>query len=184
MSDINDVLENLLKHDQDFSESKFKSKVENTFVQIKLSIVTGKIDKIDHFVNDEVYDKLKEIVQENINNNRIQIYDELNVAEVQILNIEELDDCFNIQVRVHSKALDYFIDKNTKKYLSGNNTSRTDRYTEITFTKAKDAKSFKVNRKCPSCGANIDVNSNGKCSYCHRIFNLEKYDWIITKMEL
>ena len=50
------TLENLLKEDSDFSESKFKSKVENEFVQIKLSIVTGKTEKIKHFVNDETFD--------------------------------------------------------------------------------------------------------------------------------
>ena len=35
------VLENLLMQDSEFSESKFKSKVENEFVQIRLSMVTG-----------------------------------------------------------------------------------------------------------------------------------------------
>ena len=39
-------------------------------------------------------------------------------------------------------------------------------------------------RKCPTCGAIVDVNKNGKCEYCHTIFNLEKYDWVITKMEI
>ncbi len=159
---MSEVLENLLKHDRDYSESKFKSKVENTFVQIKLSMVTGRIEKIDHFVNDETYEKIKKKVKNDVENNRIQIYDELNVAEVQILSIEEFDDCFKIRVRVHSKALDYFIDRNTRKYLSGNNKSRTEKYTNITFTKLKNAAEFKVVRKCPSCGANIDVNSNRK----------------------
>ena len=48
---MNNTLENLLKQDSEFSEAKFKSKVENTFVQIKLSMVTGKTEKIHHFVN-------------------------------------------------------------------------------------------------------------------------------------
>ena len=48
----------------------------------------------------------------------------------------------------------------------------------------KNAQSYKVVRKCPTCGANIDVNANGQCSYCHTIFNLEKYDWVITKMDI
>ena len=181
---MSEVLENLLKQDPDYSESKFKSKVENTFVQIKLSIVTGKIEKIDHFVNDETYNKIKQKVQTDIENNRIQIYDELNVADVQITNIEELEDCFKITVRVHSKALEYYIDRDSRKYLSGNKEVRTERYTNMTFTKMKNAKSFKVVRKCPYCGATIDVNFNGRCDYCHKIFNLEDYDWVITEMEI
>ena len=35
---MDNTLENLLKQDSEFSEAKFKSKVENTFVQIMLSI--------------------------------------------------------------------------------------------------------------------------------------------------
>ena len=181
---MNEILENLIKHDSDFSESKFKSKVENMFVQIKLSIVTGKIERIDHFVNDETYEKIKLKVQEDKNNNRIQIYDELNVADIQIVDIEELQDRFEIKVKVHSKSLEYYIDRESRKYLTGNKEVRTERYTNITFSKFKNAQSYKVVRKCPTCGAVIDVNANGQCSYCHTIFNLEKYDWIITEMEV
>ena len=181
---MSEVLENLIKHDSDYSESKFKSKVENMFVQIKLSMVTGKIEKIDHFVNDETYEKIKQKVKTDKENNRIQIYDELNVADIQIINIEELHDRFNIKVRVLSKALEYYIDRDNRKYLSGDKEVRTEKYTNITFTKMKNAQSYKVVRKCPTCGAVIDVNANGQCKYCHTIFNLEKYDWIITEMEI
>ena len=55
---MDNTLENLLKQDTEFSEAKFKSKVENTFVQIKLSMVTGKTEKIHHFVNEETYQKI------------------------------------------------------------------------------------------------------------------------------
>ena len=181
---MNEVLENLIKLDPEFAESKFKSKVENTFVQIKLAMVTGKIDTIDHFVNDETFEKIKNKVEIDKANNRIQIYDELNVSNVEILNMEELDYCFKITVRVHSKALEYYIDRESKKYISGNNSSRTDRDTIIEYTKMKNADKLKVVRKCPACGAVIDVNLNGQCSFCHTIFNLEKYDWVITKMEI
>ena len=55
---MDNTLENLLKQDSEFSEAKFKSKVENTFVQIKLSMVTGKTEKINHFVNEETNKKI------------------------------------------------------------------------------------------------------------------------------
>lgn len=181
---MNEIFQKLIESDQDFAESKFRSKVENTFIQIKLAIVTGKIEKINHFVNDETYEKIKQKVEKDKANNRIQIYDELNVSNVEIINIEEVSDRFMITVKVHSKALEYYIDRESRSYLSGNNHSRTDRDTIIEYTKMKNAQTYKVNRKCPTCGANIDVNANGQCIYCHTIFNLEKYDWVITKMEI
>lgn len=181
---MSDVMENLLQQDADYSDSKFKSKVENIFVQIKLSMVTGKTEKIQHFVNEETYSKIVQKVKDDVNHNRIQMYDELNVADVRIENIQELDDCFKIDVVVHSKALEYYIDRSTRKYISGDTDVRTERNVNITFTKIKKAKDIGVARRCPACGANVDVNANGKCSYCGAIFNLANYDWIITSMEI
>ena len=179
-----DILTNLLNEDKEYSEQKFKSKVENEFVQIKLAIVTGKTEKIKHFVNDETYEKIVNKVNDDISNNRIQLYDELNVANINIQNIEEYEDRFEIKVQVHSKAYEYFIDKTTKNFISGNKEDRIEKYTNLVFTKIKNAKNLKVLRKCPTCGAIVDVNANGRCNYCHTIFDLANYDWIITYMEI
>ena len=102
---MNNTLENLLKQDSEFSEAKFKSKVENTFVQIKLSMVTGKTEKIHHFVNEETYQKIVQKVENDKSNKRIQLYDELNVADVQILKIHirrQIQPCRkNEQTNIH-----------------------------------------------------------------------------------
>ena len=178
------VLENLIMQDSDFSESKFKSKVENEFVQIKLSMVTGKTERIHHFVTDEIYNKIIAKVNDDINNNRIQIYDELNVANVQIVNIQELEDCFEIEVNVTSRALEYFIRRDNRKFLSGNNSYRIEKSNKLIFRKNKNVLDLGNARKCPSCGANMDINKNGICEYCGSVFTLQKYDWVITYMDV
>lgn len=181
---MSEVLENLVKQDKDFSESKFKSKVENEFIQIMLSMVTRKTLSVKHFVNDETYSKIVNKVKEDVENKRIQMYDELNVAGVELKNIQELDDCFRIDVLVHSKALTYYLDLETRKYLSGNNTSRTDRDFSITFEKKKANKELGAARRCPGCGANLDINKTGVCEYCGTVIELENYDWVITYMNI
>ena len=181
---MSEVLDNLIKADSEFSESKFKSKVENEFIQIMLSMVTRKTLSVKHFFNDETYQKILDKINDDVKNGRIQIYDELNVAGVELQNIEELDDKFRINVLVHSKALAYYISLSTRKYLSGNNTSRTDRDYSIIFEKKKDNKELGAARKCPGCGANLDINKTGVCSYCGTIIELENYDWVITYMNI
>ncbi len=181
---MSEVLDNLVKHDSEFSESKFKSKVENEFIQIMLSMVSRKTLPVRHFVNDEVYAKIINKIKNDVENGRIQIYDELNVAGVELTNIEELEDKFKIDVTVHSKALNYFLSLATRKYLSGNNSSRTDRDYHLVFEKIKDNKSLGSARRCPACGANLDVNKTGVCNYCGTILKLENYDWVITKMDI
>ena len=134
---MDNTLENLLKQDSEFSEAKFKSKAENTFVQIKLSMVTGKTEKIHHFVNEETYQKIVQKVENDKSNNRIQLYDELNVADVQILKIEEQEDSFKIEVNVHSKALEYYIARDTRKYISGDRYNRVERMNKLIYPRSR-----------------------------------------------
>ena len=181
---MSEVLENLVKQDDEFSESKFKSKVENEFIQIMLSMVSRKTLPVRHFVNEEVYAKIINKIKSDVDNGRIQIYDELNVAGVDLTNIEELEDKFKIDVTVHSKALNYYLSLATRRFLSGNNTSRTDRDYHLVFEKKKDNKELGAARRCPGCGANLDINKTGVCSYCGTIIPLENYDWVITKMDI
>lgn len=178
-----DVLNSLIEQDEDFSVSKFKSKVENTFVQIKLSSITGKTEKIKHFVSDEVYNQIRSFVEYNESKNQIQMYEELNVANIDIVSIDEFENKFVLKVRLHSKAYDYLIDKSSKRVISGDTRDRKERYHMIEFTKLKNAKLFGAVRKCQSCGASMDINKTGRCNYCGSIFKLERYDWVITSLE-
>lgn len=181
---MNNMIENIIKQDPGFSESKFKSKVENEFVQVMLSMVTGKTERIKHFVSDEIYKKIEEKVSNDRKNNRIQMYDELNVSKVKIKFVDEFEDRFQIDVIVHSKALEYYIRLDNRKFLSGNNRYRTEKNNLLTFTKPKNSLGLGNARRCPSCGANLDINKNGKCDYCGSIFQLKKYDWTITRMDI
>ena len=65
------MLDEIYKIDKDFTEDKFKTFVDNIFIQIHLAIMTKELYKIEHFVSDEVYSwllemsrKLKLIVEE------------------------------------------------------------------------------------------------------------------------
>ena len=55
---------------------------------------------------------------------------------------------------------------------------------KIPIKKIKNNRALGVARKCPGCGASLDLNKTGVCEYCGTIFNLEKYDWVITYMDL
>ena len=100
------------------------------------------------------------------------------------VKIEEQEDSFKIEVNVHSKALEYYIARDTRKYISGDRYNRVERMNKLIYTKLKNSQDMGVARKCPSCGANIDVNKNGQCEYCGAIFNLQNYDWVITYMDV
>ncbi|MBR2786771.1 MAG: TIM44-like domain-containing protein [Clostridia bacterium] len=179
---MSEILENLVKEDGDFSEAKFKAKVDNVFIQLYTAVMKQDLQKVKHFLSEEVYEKYNEKIKQLQLANRIQVYDELNVSNTNITNINELEDRFEINVSMLVKYLDYRITKDTKKYISGDRDVRVEKIVNLKFSKIKNAKALGNARKCTGCGANIDLNKNGVCEYCGSVFLLEQYDWILEEV--
>ena len=173
----------ILKYDKDFSESKFITYVNNVFIQIYTSLMTKEIENIKHFVTDDVYGQLKQKVDILNQKGLIQMYDELNVAKTDILHYQVEDNQMIIQVMILSRYLDYFVDLDGN-YVSGNRDSRVSRNNYLTFTKKIDFQTVGTVNKCPGCGASIDVNASGICPYCGTVYNQEDKNWILSSMNL
>ena len=172
----------LINLDSTFTESSFKTKVDNIFVMLHMSLMTDNMRRVDHFINDEVYNEFNNRLTILNNNNERQMFDELNVKSTDIINIEILEDKFIITVRLVSRYMDYVVDKTTIKYKRGNNSSRIEKENILTFEKKRSAKIQGVVRFCPNCGHPMDVNKSGYCEFCHSTYNQENYDWVLTSI--
>lgn len=174
----------LTKLDSEFTESGFKAKVDNTFIMILSCIIDRNMSRVQHKISEQLYEKYNNIVENLKANKEIQMYDELNVKNTFIEDINITDTSYIITVRLVSRYMDYIIDENTKKYKRGINTERIEKTNLLTFVKRRDAKKMGVMRQCTYCGASIDFNSNGICSFCRKPFDTEKYDWVLTSLEV
>lgn len=176
-------MDNLDFTNNNFLKSKFITNVNNVFIQLHLGLTTNNLAKSEHFVNDNVFNKFKVRLDNLNNNNQVQMFDEINVKQTSILEIKEIDDKLVVKVNITSRYMDYILDKNTGEKISGDNSRRIEKESYLTFEKKKDFSLQSEARKCHSCGANIDVNANGKCEYCGTIYDLENHDWILTDLE-
>lgn len=163
----------------EFNDVKFLSYVDNVFIKILHAIMFNKLDTIDHFVSDSVYNRLTEKVNKLKKNNLIQMYEMTNVKESNITKKEILDDKTVIEVSLTGRYVDYIMN-NDNKIIEGNDENRIEQKYILTFEKNNNAKTQKISRKCPGCGANMDINNSGKCEYCGSIYDLENYDFILT----
>ncbi len=172
----------ILKYDSEFSESKFKTYVDNVFIQLHMAVVTKELENVKHFLSDEVYNLYKQKVDNLTQRHLIQMYDEINVAQTEILNYQVTNTDMIIKVYILSRYLDYLMDEDGN-YVSGDTDVRSERANYLTFTKKINHKEMGSVRKCPGCGASIDVNASGKCAYCGTIYNLDDKDWVLTSIE-
>lgn len=177
-------MNDLLKIDPTFNEGMFITKVNNIFVMLHSSVMMDNLEKVKHFLSEDVYQKYDDILKDLNSRNVRQMYDELNVKNTYIKDIEIKEDCVIIKVDITSRYMDYLIDKTTGKFISGYNDHRIEKVNHLELTKKLGTSSYKMDKKCPGCGANIDVNNNGKCAYCGSIFNTENYDWILTSIKV
>ena len=176
------TIDEFKKLDPTFNESMFITKVNNMFVKFLTNIMMDRLPEVKHFVNNEVYAYGESIIKEAKDNGNRQMYDELNVKDTNIKEYQVTDDAFVIKVRLQSRYLNYIISLDDGSYVSGNNSSRIQVDYDLTLTKKRVTKDQGIVRKCPGCGAPINVNSSGKCEYCGSIYNQEDYDWVITSL--
>ena len=176
-------IEEFIQKDNTFSESGFIAKVDNTFIMLLNSIMTDNLERVKHKISSNLFDYYSNIINKlNLNNER-QMYDELNVKKTSIEKIEQQENKYIISVLLTSRYMDYKIDKTTGNYKTGNNSSRIEKDFYLTFEKNMDTKIEGCAKKCPGCGANMDVNYSGKCEYCGTIYDTADYDWILTKVD-
>ena len=164
------------------NESELISKFSNIYIMLLYAIMTNDIDRVKHFLNDDLYQKYKSIVLEHINNNETQMYDELNVYKINIESREVIDNKEIIKVKLISRYMDYIMDNQTKKIKSGINTHRIEKTNYLVFEKLINENGQKIVHKCPNCGANLDINYNGICSYCKQSVNLKEEDFILVSL--
>ena len=177
-------MEELLKIDRAFNEGTFITKVNNIFIMLHSAIMMDDLNRVRHFISDEVALKYENILKKLNEQNVRQMYDELNVKETTIKNIQIYDERVIISVDIISRYMDYVVDKVSGKFISGENTRRVEKINRLEFTKLRSNNIYNIDKKCPGCGANIDVNNNGKCPYCGSIFNAKDYDWILTSIDV
>lgn len=176
-------MEELMKYDTEFSESKFFTKVDNIFVMLHVALMTKNLERVKHFISDDIFNEYENILKNLNEKNYTQMYDELNVKSTEIINASVTDDKFIINVKLVSRYMDYIIDSTNKKFISGNNESRVEKVNYLTFEKIRNHKTQGAVRKCPGCGASMDVNNTGKCEYCGTIYNNEDYDYILVSLK-
>ena len=169
---------------EDFNEAMFKTKVDNIFVKLYTCIMKGDLTDVRHFISEELYNNYINKINELISHNKRQMYDEINVKNTMIINRKTLEDKEIIDVEIVSRYMDYIIDINTGDLISGDDTRRIERRNILRFEKKLNTKDFGIVRKCPGCGASINVNNTGKCEYCDTIFNLDDYDYILVSINV
>lgn len=170
--------------DPTFNEAMFLTKVNNVFIKLFTAIMMDKLDEVNHFVGDEVFNYANNILSKVKDKGCRQMYDELNVKDSRIVDVIVNEGVYQLKVLLQSRYMDYIINLSNGNVISGDDSSRIEVNYNLVFTKKIGAKEANSIRRCPSCNAPLSVNTSGLCEYCGSTYNQEEYDWVLTKLEI
>lgn len=170
--------------DPTFNEAMFLTKVNNVFIKLFTAIMMDKLNEVDHFIGDDVFNYANDILTNVKSKGYRQMYDELNVKDCKIVDVLVNEDVYQLKVLLQSRYMDYIIDLSNGNVISGDDSSSIEVNYNLIFTKKTDTKEASNIRRCPSCNAPLSVNTSGLCEYCGSTYNQEEYDWVLTKLEI
>ena len=159
----------------------FKSKASDIFIKLLLGIMSRDLSRVKPFLSDELYNKYLDVVNNDINNNLIHCYDELNVKNIDIVKEVSVDEYYYVFINLTSLYMDYYMNADTSEYVSGVNNRRVEVVHEITFKKKVGVEKVNVT-KCPNCGASVDLEKVSKCPYCNEDLSNINYDYIMCEV--
>ncbi len=164
------------------SKAELESKFSNIYIMLLYSVMTKDMNRVKHFLSDVVYNKYLDIVNTLESHNETQMYDELNVSKIEIINRTTSNNNEIYKVRIISKYMDYIVDEQGN-YKRGNNKKRIEKENILTFSKLLTSGN-KNYYTCSNCGANLNINANGCCSYCGSIVDISNDDFQLIDIEV
>ena len=140
------------------------------------------------------YDKLKELLTDELYNNYVMQLDALKLKnhknsmkgfeliETCLSSLKEENDRYIAEVYLNVRFYDYVENVKTGMILRGTPNRKLNNIYKLTFVRTKD-ESNNINI-CPQCGAPVEGNSTGICEYCKSKLINNNYDWVMSKKEI
>jgi hypothetical protein len=101
-----------------------------------------------------------------------------NLKDCAITNYINQNDNLEVETKYVIEFYDYIIDKASGRVLRGSKSSKLRMYYNFTFIMKNTDQKLD---KCPNCGAPVEVNASGVCSYCNSKIVGENTSWVMSK---
>ncbi len=173
--------------DPEFSESEFKEKVSNMYVQFQNAWENKDMEELRPYLTENLYAQCEQQLEEYKRDHRTNKVDNIAVLEVTPLGWTQQDGNDIISVRLKTRITDYVIDDATGNVISGSKTA--EKFMEYEWllarTSGKTTADFEgtVAHTCPNCGAPIDLNKSAKCEYCETVVESDTFNWAVREIK-
>ena len=180
-------LEAIKAHDPAFNETGFLADAERSFFTVEEAWTERKPEMSRQVMADDVWQQHRSQVEGYLANGTRNVLDGLAVGKATIINASSDQTYDTITVRLLAACTDYDIEVSSGKVVRGSKHEMTNWQEDWTFTRSSAATTRAdggtMQKKCPNCGAPLDVDLAGVCKYCRAPVMSGKYDWVLSRID-
>ncbi len=182
------VEKQILAVDELFSREEFEAWVKQIFIKLQYAWTDRNWAEIRSFETNELFEQHNMQLNRYIERKQINMLEQVSVSWVKLYNFYQTAERDVLEVAVNSRMIDYVIDEETKKVISGDKNSAKIRTYKLTFIRKKGIKTEpgKITAKainCPNCGGQLTMTQAGKCEYCGSIVVVDDHGWALSELE-
>lgn len=172
------------KLDPGFSESQFKEKIANLFVQFQNGWQAKNLEPLRPYMSDAYYAQMDRQLDAYRNGHRTKMIERIAVLDVTVVGWRQENNEDEMIVRIKSRFTTYTVDDHTGNILNGSRTA--EKFMDYEWSLARSSGKTTVAeggvkvQNCPNCGAAVNINKTAKCEYCGSIITVDNYDWVVT----
>ncbi len=183
---VNDVA-GLKRRDPAFSESKFLGEVSNLYVRFQDAWSARDLTDVRPHLTEELYAKSDRQIKGYIQRGQTNHVERVSVLSANIVGCTCDSKNDIVTVEILSRICDYVTDDRTGNIIRGDMNRElfmTYRWTFIRSLGKLTAEDEIVDdKKCPNCGAPLDLNRSAVCEYCGSVVTSGEYGWVVSDIK-
>lgn len=171
-----------------FSAEKFVGWSQEVFMTLQEAWTERDWSKIRPFEKEELFKMHEKQLQEYIRMQRINVVERISINTSHLYSYQRDAEYEYLKVYLLVAMNDYIIDENTRQVIKGDQDTRYYGKYILTFMRKVGVKTDPSNsnmstKRCPHCGAPIQITSAGKCEYCDSIITTGEHDWVLSDLD-
>lgn len=187
-ADVDAGVAEIQAHDPAFNEADFLSDVNRAFFTIQQGWTERKPEITRQVMHDGIWQQHKFQIDQYLAGNKQNVLENLAIQNTRIVAADS-DEAFDtINVRFFASCADYDIDLSNDKHKVLRGDRSIQDWAEDWIFQRKSGAVTKPNagtlsKKCPNCGAPLDLDLAGVCKYCRAPVMSGEFDWVLTRIE-